>query len=257
MYRINPHSASTEFVALCAAARAHLENQVDGGIRFWLRLWPQASAIEHLCFRLGNQVFVVRVLDVHGQIDGPGDLASLRATARGLHAHPCLLPMRRSSLTGEWVADSPSWGLVCARSGRPVHPVELVTEDEVVVSDWEVHHFATQATLHALAQSGLAISSWHADPRVFPTIWFSRPDGEQGWIVVRAARYPLTPKKPRQWRAIVKACTPEGTQGHYLPVLVSADNNEVQMTPTSGPLLRGHPLQAFFLGPGAAPWATP
>lgn len=255
MYQVSPESSQHEFLDLWDAAKAHLDLQVDGGIRFWLCMWPWPSAIEHHCFRLGNQIFLIRVVDADGRIEGPGSLASMRAAARGLRAHFCLLPMKRSRMDGRWLADRGGWGLVSAQTGQPVDPVALVTEQAVVMTDWEVHHFAVGALRHALKEHGRMVTGWHCDPRVFPTIWFSTQSEEQQWIVVRAARYPKTPSKPRHWRSIVEQCRANSSRGHFQPVVISCDSKAEEMIPTLGPLLRGHPLQAFYPEAGMPSWA--
>lgn len=255
MYRVEPEPARDEFQELWEASRAHLDRQVDGGVRFWLRMWPWPSALEHHCFRLGNQIFVVRVVDADGRADGPGSAASIRAAARSLRGQACLLPMKRSLGDGHWEAILEGWGLECARTGRPVDPAALVTGDDVLMSDWEVHHFAVSAVKQALWDHGRKVTSWHSDPRVYPTIWFSTQDGGQEWIVVRASRYPKTPPRVRHWNAIVEQCAASSARGHFVPVVVSRETLNEVMTPEPGLLLRGHPLQAFFVGAGPPLWA--
>lgn len=72
----------SESYFLCwKAAGIHLSKQVDGGSRSWLRARPYRPFLEHLSFRLGNQLFFVRVEDVDRTVEGPGSLRGLAAAA--------------------------------------------------------------------------------------------------------------------------------------------------------------------------------
>jgi len=64
---------SRAFFGCWQAVGEHLDRQVDSGIRSWLRAHPYPPFLEHLSFRLGNQLFFVRVEDVDGNVEGtPG-----------------------------------------------------------------------------------------------------------------------------------------------------------------------------------------
>jgi hypothetical protein len=77
------------------AAGIHLSKQVDGGIQSWLRAHPYPPFLEHLSFRLGNQLFFVRIEDVDGKAQGPGTIRGLAAAARDGNGHACILPMKK------------------------------------------------------------------------------------------------------------------------------------------------------------------
>ena len=64
MYEIEMQEMSEAFLPCWKAAGIHLSKQVDGGIQSWLRAHPYPPFLEHLSFRLGNQLFFVRVEDV-------------------------------------------------------------------------------------------------------------------------------------------------------------------------------------------------
>ena len=61
MNELDQISMSDAFHACWSAAGNHLNRQVEGGIKFWLRAHPYPPYLEHLSFRLGNQLFYVRV----------------------------------------------------------------------------------------------------------------------------------------------------------------------------------------------------
>ena len=73
MYEIEMHERSEVFFPCWKAAGIHLSKQVDGGIQSWLRAHAYPPFLEHLSFRLGNQVFFVRVEDVDEKVRGPGN----------------------------------------------------------------------------------------------------------------------------------------------------------------------------------------
>ena len=129
MYDIEMHQMSPEFRACWHAAGRHLQHQADGRL-FWLRAHPHPPVLEHLSFRLGNQLFFVRVEDESGEICGPGSLHGLFSVALEAKGCPCLLPMRRVR-GGKWVADLPGWGLVLAGIGKAVDPVALITDKQI------------------------------------------------------------------------------------------------------------------------------
>jgi hypothetical protein len=100
--------------------------------------------LAHLSFRLGNQLFCVRVEDVDGNAQGPGTIRGLATAARHANGHACILPMKKKRFCDSWVADLPGWGLLNAATGKPINPVSLVTSEKIVMSPWEVHDVAVQ-----------------------------------------------------------------------------------------------------------------
>lgn len=61
MHNIEMQEMSPDFLKCWQAAGMHLDKQVQGGIKSWLRAHPYPPVLEHLSFRLGNQLFFVRV----------------------------------------------------------------------------------------------------------------------------------------------------------------------------------------------------
>jgi hypothetical protein len=77
MHNIEMHEMTEAFFPCWTAAGIHLSKQVDGGIQSWLRAHPYPPFLEHLSFRLGNQLFFVRIEDVDGKAQGPGTSVGL------------------------------------------------------------------------------------------------------------------------------------------------------------------------------------
>lgn len=95
MHEIVMQKMSEEFFACWKAACMHVDRQVDGGIHTWLRALPYPPFLEHFSFRLGNQLFFVRVVDVDGEVPGPGSIDGLLMVADGTAGHACMMPMKR------------------------------------------------------------------------------------------------------------------------------------------------------------------
>jgi hypothetical protein len=77
MHNIEMHEMTEAFFPCWKAAGLHPSKQVDGGIRSWLRAHPYPPFLEHLSFRLGNQLFFVRIEDVDGKAQLPEVLVGL------------------------------------------------------------------------------------------------------------------------------------------------------------------------------------
>lgn len=60
MHTVETHEMTPAFYEIWRAAGQHLNSQVEGGIRSWLRAHVSPPILEHLSFRLGNQLFFIR-----------------------------------------------------------------------------------------------------------------------------------------------------------------------------------------------------
>ena len=121
MYEIEMHEMSKEFLPCWKAAGIHLSKQVDGGIHTWLRAHPYPPFLEHLSFRLGNQLFFVRVEDVDGKVNGPGNAQGYITAARAasttrLSASPWL-----RAISSIIVAIDPGPAII----GMPIGKIEI------------------------------------------------------------------------------------------------------------------------------------
>src|SRR5690349_9713975 len=120
MFDIEMQVASDEFARCWQAAARHLQTQVQGPLS-WLRAHCNPPFLEHLSFRLGNQLFFVRIEDEDGRLEVPGSRDGLQAVAKGCNGHACLMPMRDRA--GAWTPDRARWGLLDTTSDRLVDPV--------------------------------------------------------------------------------------------------------------------------------------
>ena len=216
MHNLVMQEMSPEFLKCWQAAGVHLDKQVQGGIKTWLRAHPRPPTLEHLSFRLGNQLFFVRVEDAEGRVEGPGSLRGLFLAAEGYGGHACVMPMKRKFSGEEWVTESAGWGLLDANSRKPVNPIELVTDKKIEMTRWELHSFAVQVVRDQLEKDGFQLMSWQENPDVDPSIWFVGDSKKPEWVVVRAVRYPEKEAvRPANWPAIAEDCARISNTGHF------------------------------------------
>ena len=217
LHRFEPPPTTPAFQRCFVAARAHLLARGDGALR-WGRAHIGDSMLEHLSFTVGNQAVLVRLQGSDGGLRVPGTLAGLRRAARGWRGHACLMPMRRDTGAHGWRPALPGWGLLDARTRRPVDPAGLVTGAKVPMAPWELHDFAVQVVREGLERDGRRILSWHHDPGRDPSLWFEGDDGPE-WVVVRAVRRPATDASPPPTLpAVARALAGDARRGHFASV---------------------------------------
>jgi hypothetical protein len=253
VYDIQMSDVSDEFAKCWQAAASYLEHQAQGPLDSWLRAELNPPFLEHLSFRLGNQLFFIRLEDVEGNLDFPGNPSGLLSVADGCKGHPCLMPMRNRF--GQWSPASPGWGLVHARTGVRVDPPALITNELIEMSDWELHDFAVQTVREQIEKEGREIMSWQGNPSVDPSIWFVGDQGPE-WVVVRAVRYPeMDAIPPANWPSITRSCARLSKTGNFASVSVA--NADDPFDPSGAgavPLWRGHGMVVRYMGPTPGPF---
>lgn len=250
MYDIEMHEMSGDFFACWKAAGLHLDKQVDGGIKFWLRAHPYPPFLEHLSFRLGNQLFFVRIEDVAKEVSGPGTLHGLSSVANGTNGYACILPMKRMLTRDSWEPDLPGWGLLNAHTRLPLNPVELVTDEEIEMTHWELHDMAVQVVRDSLQKDGFQLMTSQGNPEVDPSIWFVGKTEKPEWVVVRAVKFPANQAEwPANWSDIAKNCSRLSPTGHFASVAVcSGAQPFMSSDEVAVPLWRGHSMHVRFTG---------
>lgn len=127
--------------------------------------------------------------------------------------------MKKKFFGDGWVADVQGWGLVDAKTGKPVNPVELVTDEKMEMTQWELQDFAVQVVGDQLEKEAYQLMSWQGNPDVDPAIWFVGDSKKPEWVVVRAARYPEKDAvRPVNWNAIAAGCANMSQIGHFASV---------------------------------------
>ena len=248
MHDIEMHEVSREFARCWQAAGRHIQSRVQGPLHSWLKINLNPPFLEHLSFRLGNQLFFVRIRDVDDGLRLPGSREGLLSIAQGCNGHACIMAMRCHA--GIWEAAAAGWGLVDARTGSPVDPVILVSDEQIEMTDWELQDFAVQIVRDHLERAGRKLMSWQGNPAVDPSIWFVGDNGPE-WAVVRAVRYPtLMANPPVNWQKIAAGCVHLGRVGRFASVSVANANDAFNPSGavSAMPLWRGHALQVRFDG---------
>ena len=250
MHEIEMHEMSPDFFRCWQAAGQHLSRQVDGGIQAWLRAHPYPPFLEHLSFRLGNQLFFIRVEDVDRKVKGPGNPSGVVTAARLANAYACALPMRKKPFGDAWEAVESGWGLLDAATRKPIDPVSLVTEERIEMTSWEVHDMAVQVVRDYLKRDGFELMSWQGNPDVDPAIWFIGQSKRPEWVVVRSTTFPESrADRPSNWSAIAAGCARMSDVGHFASVaVVSADQLFGSMNEAPVPLWRGYGMHIRFEG---------
>ena len=250
MNDIEMQDMSPEFFAIWEAAVQHLNNQVDGGIHTWLRPHPYPPFLEHLSFRLGNQLFFVRVEDADAIVQAPGSLSGLFLIADATGGHACILPMKKQLPGNLWVAEETGWGLIDARSRKAVNPPTLVTDENIEMTRWELQDLATQVVRQSLEDDGFEVKSWQGNPDVDPSIWFMGKSQKPEWVVVRAVRYPVREaSRPDNWSKIAGRFTEAGLAGHFASVSVASVDQPFEAENEEPlPIWRGHGMHIRYTG---------
>jgi hypothetical protein len=240
---------SEEFAQSWRAAGLQLQDQGQGSLK-WLKAHLTPPFLEHLSFRMGNQLFFVRVEDVREQVIGPSSLEGLLSIADGSKGHACVMPMMKCG--DEWSCAVPGWGLLDARTQEIVNPVALITDEKIEMTDWELQDFAVQVVTGDLEKSGKKLLSWQSNPAVDPSIWFVGDTGPE-WVVVRAARWPERDETvPSNIKQIAQYCLATGKTGHFAVVRAANSNDPFDpQAKESGnfiPLVRGEGLTVGYEG---------
>lgn len=250
MYEIEMQRMSDEFFPCWKAAVVHLSRQVDGGIRTWLRAHPYPPFLEHLSFRIGNQLFFIKIEDVDGEIHGPGNPEGFITAARMANGRALILPMKRKLLDGKWTAYMPGWGLLDPFTREPVNPVAFVTDQLIEMTLFEIHDAAVQVVREYLVKQGYELMSWQGNPNVDPSVWFIGDSKGPEWVLVRSATFPAEhPVRPSNWQAIADGFTKLSNIGHFASVtLVSPEQPFTSSDEPALTLWRGHGMFIRFTG---------
>ena len=249
MIRLDEQEITSEFANMWQAAGNYLNNQVQDGIQFWLKASLSPPFLEHLSFRLGNQLFFIRLEDVSGQVNTPANINGLISIAAGCKGHACIMPMEKKFIGG-WQPIKEGWGLIDAETGNTVEPIALITDEKIVMTDWEVQDFSVQVVKDDLIKKGYQLMSWQGNPYVNPSIWFIGDSGGPEWVVVRYSRKSRIPvTQPHNWGEIAQSCSHMSGIGHFAPVYPASANDAFDpLIGTIMPLYRGYQLSVKFLG---------
>ena len=248
LYSIDETPMTEAFHACWYAAAAHLSAQGQDSIN-WLKATPAAPFLEHLSFRLGNQLFFIRIEDIDGLVEGPGNRTGVLSIAEGTGGHACIMYMKQLTST-EWRPVAPGWGLLKIINEESIDPPSLISEDLVEISNWEIQDIAVQVVRGIIEEQGHEVESWQGSPHLNPSIWY-RKDGVKTWVIVRACRYPQQQASlPIEINSLRQKFETNNFPGEYgLVSLVGVDSeNQSDTDSASNKIYRGHMISAQFRG---------
>lgn len=250
MNEIYMDEASQEFAKCWQAAGIHLENQAGGKIDSWLRANLEPPFLEHLSFRLGNQLFFIRVEDADEEVIGPGNPEGLFVISEGCKGQACVMPMKKHG--DEWRPLLPGWGLLDPNTQQMINPPDLISDEKIEMTDWELHDFAVQVVRQRLELEGKELMSWQSNPSIDPSIWFVGEEGPE-WIVVREVRYPESDAVlPENMVDIIDHCAKMSATGYFASVaFINQDDPLDPKAAENGnflPLYRGYGANIRYEG---------
>lgn len=252
MHEINQQPVSPEFIKCWQAAGLHLQKQSQGSLQSWIRADFNPPFLEHLSFRIGNQLFFIQLYDVDNNLETPGSLEGLKRISNSSKGHACLMPMQKRD--DEWMAAENNWGLVDLKTNKVINPLDFVSDELIEMTDWELHDFAIQIVRDNLKQEGKKITSWNGDIEIQPSIWFENGNTLQ-WIVVKFSRWPNDkPEIPKNISVIANEIKKISgiSKGNYASLsIVNANDPFDPSAKKSGNfmlLYRGHGLMTKYEG---------
>ena len=249
MYDIEMQGVSEDFVKCWKAAGQHLQTYDKDVNINWLKSDLIPPFLEHLSFRIGNQLFFVRIVTNDDSIKMPGNDTGYLTISEGCHGNACLMPMEQQGQA--WIPIHPGWGIIHPVTNKSIIPVELVTDEKIEITDWELHDFTVQIVRdHVVQKMKFQLMSSQGNPNVDPSIWIV---GERGpeWIVVRGVRYPEKEALlPKNIKDIANDCARLSKIGHFASV--SLANQEDAFDPSGNipalPILMGFGANIRFNG---------
>ena len=219
-YEIEMHKPSEEFARCWHAAGCHLSDRGQGSLS-WLKCDLIPPFLEHLSFRVGNQIIFIRVEDSGGILPTPGNPYGVQKIADCCNGIACNMPMQL--VGGEWVSEFPDWGLLDLRSGVPIDPIALISNEKFLMTDWELHDFAVQIVRdHVTKKLGHQLMSSQGNPKVDPSLWFVGDEGPE-WVLVKEVKAPkIKPEIPANIQDIADSCSHMSIKGHFAPVVIAS-----------------------------------
>jgi hypothetical protein len=166
------------------------------------------------------------------------------------HATPCRMPMTERLI--DYEPAFPGWGLIHAETQQPVNPADMVSNELIEMSDWELHDFAIQIVKAKLTEEGKHVFSAQSSRKIDPSIWFE-DNGARYWVVVREVRRPEEhAAMPTNIDGISASFSGKAQGGYFASVKVANHDDPFDPDASSNgnflPLYRGHGLMVGFKG---------
>jgi ribosomal protein S27AE len=245
-FQIHMGKVTPEFASCWRCAGSFLNSRGDNRIS-WIKAELTPPFLEHLSFRIGNQLFFIRLVDVDQNADFPGTIDGLRMISEACGGFGCLMPMK--SIAGAWEVVESGWGLVDITNYKTIDPIDKISDELVEMTKWEISDFAVQVVKNYIVKElGYELMSSQSNPDVHPSIWFVGEGGPEFVIVnallcnqdIKDLSYDLD--------VIAQQCSKVSSAGHLATVrLRNAEQIDNDATAVR-PLFRGHAAYVEFNG---------
>jgi hypothetical protein len=181
------HARNVAGVALQQQFSKHAGKLPESRDFRWIKsdlTWP---SFDHLTFAYGNQIFSVLVEVIDNEESQLSEQECQRCFDACVKSNliPCVF---RVSLR-EMKPLQEGWNLLALETNLPITPQELVTDERIEMSEWELRNMAIQIVRDSVAQNGGKVLSFTDVLGVDPQVWFEDNAGSRAWIIVR--HYPI------------------------------------------------------------------
>ena len=244
MYEIKMHQVSDDFKSCWHTAMMHLETRGREVIK-WLKSDLVPPFLDHISFRIGNQLFFIRLEDKDNNLDTPSNPDGLKMIADGCDGIACHMPMIRKGIN--WEVDASDWGLINPKTKELINPFDIVTNENIIMTDWEIQDFAVQVVRNYIKDKlGFKIFLSQGNPSVYPSLWFKGKEKDE-CVIVGSARFGgYIPELPTNIDDIIKTVSNVTDKVHFASVCFyhpkQKYNNDVL------PLYKGHGTAIKFNG---------
>lgn len=242
-YQIENPAMPEGFMDAWRAGGQHFQNFFGKNL-IWINPSPFNSMGTHLTFRLKKTLFFVFV-DM-----GASDFIRQRELflhfSRNANAVPCRLPM--SFQKKQWLPSYGQSGLLDAFTGENLNPFDIASDEEVEMSDWEVHDFAIQIVANYISENIGEVKNAQSNPKIFPAIWF-QSDSQTSYVIVSAVRYPVKRALyPDNMDEIVHSFQSFECSGFFASVGIAHTDQKKAKNTDIIPLWRGDAMNSNFPG---------
>jgi len=213
MHKINQPLPSKEFTQTWKSAIQHIQ-KIAGKtnlIWLWKDLYPPFTV--HLSFRIGNQLFLVFIETEEMRFNNSKTLF-LNIT-NDANAIPCLMPIIKNG--DEYKPELDGWGFKNPITNERVNPLSHVSEQPIIMTNWEHYNFAVDIVKDDLRKDGKIVTSVNVDSRLCPSLWF-KDGNDMAWVIIKTIKYPeREAHKPENLELLIKKLSPHGN-GYFASV---------------------------------------
>ena len=158
----------------------------------WLKSELTRPSFDHFSIAYKNQVFsiLIDIRDENGNSFLPPEFLKRQLVeSEKNNLIPCLFPVIVENMDASTarILDNSNWNLFNSISGDCIIPENLISDNKIEMSQWELHNFAIMQMRFMLKEKGFKIVSFQNVIGVDPQIWFVDLDGKNSWVVVRCS----------------------------------------------------------------------